>query len=69
MIANANTLKSSELGTVRLKTDFDGLKRNVTLQNVLFVSGIETTLMSVRKAVENGCEVIFQDNDRKLMQG
>ena len=67
MVANGNTLKSLGSGTVKIKTEFNGSERNITLKNVLFVPDIETNLMSVRKATENGCEVIFQDNNCKLM--
>lgn len=49
--------------------DLEGNKRSITLSDTLFVPGLESNLISVRKLVAKGGKVIFDTEDCRIMKG
>ena len=55
-IANGQELNSLGHGSIRLTTTTsENTNSTITLKNVLYVPEIESNLISIRKAIENGC--------------
>ena len=66
MVTNGKTLKSLGSETLKIKRVW-WVRKKYNTEKYSVVPDIKTSLMSVRKAAENGCLLKFQNNKSKLL--
>ena len=70
IIANGLDLKAQRSGKILLHTKIHNKQiKHVTLKDILFVPDVETNLLSLKKACDTDCVVIFEKNNCKFMHG
>lgn len=68
-IAKAGTmLTANKVGTINGTTIVNEKKIEVTINNVLYVPGLEFNLLSVSKLEANGFKVIFENRKGKILK-
>lgn len=62
-LANNSTTEIVATGTVSLSVDIFGEKKELPVNDVMYVPDLRTNLLSVGKITDKGCEVIFNKNN------
>lgn len=63
IVMNGNKLMSYNSGKAKIHTEtIDGKTKQITIKEVLYIPEIESNILSVSKATQNCCKVIFEKN-------
>ena len=67
MVANGQTLTSFVTDTIKLNVETEEYLKNITLKNIVQVPDVEPNLFSIRKAIENSCTLIFENESGRFI--
>ncbi|KAK0170573.1 hypothetical protein PV328_008410 [Microctonus aethiopoides] len=65
-VANNNSMSAECAGDIEIATFADNNRFEVKINNILYVPGLTSNLLSVSQLIKSGNEVIFEENSCKI---